>query len=151
MTYELSGAYTCTLDNKGRLRMPSELLRQFGEQAGRKFIVNRALDNSLVLYPMDVWAEEKAKIRAKIDPFNAAHRRFEMIYVQGAEEVEMDGQDRLLLQKRFVEFAKLEKELVLATQYDKVQIWDKAAYDAIFNISADELSNLAFEVMGNKD
>ena len=150
MAYDLKGTHTCTLDNKGRFRVPSELLKQFGETPERTFVINRALDNCLMIYPLDIWTVEKENIRAKIDPYNAAHRKFEMIYVQGAEEVEMDGQDRLLLQKRFSEFAKLEKEIVLVTQYDRIQIWDKTAYDAIFNIDADELSDLAFEVMGSK-
>jgi MraZ protein len=150
MTYELSGAYNCTLDNKGRFRMPSELMKQLGEKAGRKFVINRALDECLTLYPLDVWEAEKVKVRANVDAFNPAHRRFERIYIQAAEEVELDGQDRFLVQKRFVDFAKLDKELVLATNYDRIELWDKAVYDGMMNINADDLSSLAFAVMGTK-
>jgi MraZ protein len=131
--------------------MPTDLMKQFGENPVRKLKINRALDNCLVIYPAEVWEEEKKEVLSKIDKFNPKHRLLEQVFVRGTEEVALDAQDRILIPRRLIEFAKLDRDIILATNYDRIEIWDKAAYDAIFNISPEDLSQLAFEVLGKKE
>ncbi len=150
MAYDLTNNFPCTLDNKGRFRIPTELLKQLGEGVGRQFKINRSLDNCLVIYPLDVWEIEKKEVLSKIDKYNPKHRQFEQIFVRGTEDIELDGQDRMSIPRRLIDFAKLEKDLVLSTNIDRIEIWDKVAYDAIFNISPEDYSSLAFEVVGKK-
>jgi len=50
---QLLGEYDCKIDAKGRLRMPSALLKQLGELESYKFVVNRGFEKCLMLYPED--------------------------------------------------------------------------------------------------
>jgi MraZ protein len=126
------------------------MMKQLGEQGGRKYVINRGLDECLVIYPLDIWEIEKAEVKSKIDPFNPKHRKFEMIFIYGAEEIELDGQDRILLQKRYTEFAKFDKDLVLLGKNDRIELWNRASYDALFTIDTDDYSDLGYSVLGGK-
>ncbi|RZJ15677.1 MAG: division/cell wall cluster transcriptional repressor MraZ, partial [Acinetobacter sp.] len=42
-------------------------------------------------------------------------------------------------------------DVVLACQFDKIEVWDKAAYDDLLDNEPDNFANLAEEVMGNKN
>jgi len=48
-----------------------------------------------------------------------------------------------------LEYAGVEKELVLFAYGNKIEIWDKAAYDSELEMSDDDFAGLAEEVMGN--
>ena len=55
---QLLGEYDCKLDAKGRVRMPSPLLKQLGEHEENDpyvFVVNRGIEECLTLYPKEVW------------------------------------------------------------------------------------------------
>jgi MraZ protein len=65
--------------------------------------------------------------------------------------VSLDGNGRMLLPKRLMEFAGLEKEVVLVAQVSKVEIWDKAKYEKEMEEPGFDLADLAEEVMGPGD
>ena len=57
----------------------------------------------------------------------------------------------MLLPKSLTDFAKISSEVVLACQLDKVEVWDKKAYEELFNDSPADFARLAEKVMGGKD
>ena len=144
----LLGEYECSMDAKGRLRIPTPLLRQFGEQEKHSFILNRGVDKHLTLFPREVWEKEKIKIDA-LNTYNADARKFRRVFYSGATEIEVDDQGRILLPKRLVEYAEIEKEVVLFAINDRVEIWSLDEYDAMMNDDTEDLSELAAKVLGN--
>ena len=69
-----------------------------------------------------------------------------------ATQIEVDGAGRLLLPKSLMEHAGLEKDIVLVSAMDKLEIWDKNKYQQFFeNFSPDTFSSLANEVMVKKE
>ena len=68
-----------------------------------------------------------------------------------ATEIAPDASDRILLPKRLVEYAGIEKEVVLSAVNDRVEIWSKERYDQMLNDEPDDFSDLAEEVMGDVD
>ena len=144
----LLGEYECSMDAKGRLRIPTPLLRQFGEQEKHSFILNRGVDKHLTLFPREVWEKEKIKIDT-LNTYNADARKFRRVFYSGATEIEVDDQGRILLPKRLVEYAEIEKEVVLFAINDRVEIWSLDEYDAMMNDDTEDLSELAAKVLGN--
>jgi MraZ protein len=54
----------------------------------------------------------------------------------------------MLLPKNLMEYAGLEKEIVLVSAIDKIEIWDKTKYKEFFEtFSPEAFSDLAKEVM----
>ena len=54
------------MDEKGRVRLPSSLLRQLNELGGYNLVINRSVDKCLMLYPKVVWD----KIKVEVDKLN---------------------------------------------------------------------------------
>ncbi len=65
--------------------------------------------------------------------------------------MELDSAGRLLLPQSLKEYAGLERDIVLVTAVNKIEIWDKVKYQQFFEtFSPDDFSSLANEVMNGK-
>jgi len=139
------GEYEATVDSKNRFLLPGGLKKQFPENEN-KFVVSRGFDKCLVLNPMKTWEALVEKL-SKLSDFDPNVRKFKLILLGGATEIEMDGAGRLLLPPNLKEYAGLDKDIVLASDIDKFKIWEANKYKQFFEgISADEFSSLAMEV-----
>ena len=147
---QLIGEYICKLDAKGRLNVPSALKKQIPTEAQEKFVVNRGFENCLVLYPQNEWDKVVAKIQ-KLNPYKKENREFQRRFHRGATQLELDSSSRLNLPNGLLPHAGIKKEVVLFAHINKIEIWDKAAYDAMFNESDDDFAELAESVMGQLD
>ncbi len=88
----------------------------------------------------------------KLNDFDPKVRQFKLLFFGGATEVELDGAGRMLLPPSLKEFAGLSKDIVLASNVDKINIWDAGKYKQFFEeFSADAFSGLAKQVMAASD
>lgn len=142
------GTYECKVDAKGRLMLPTSLKKQFGSlEAG--FVLKRSVfQPCLELYPMDEWNTMMQKIN-KLNRFVKKNNDFIRRFTAGVKMVEIDTNGRLLIPKDLVVFAKVEKDVVLSSAVNIVEIWDKDLYENVIENAADDFADLAEEVMGN--
>jgi MraZ protein len=143
------GEFEVAIDAKGRFLLPAGLRKQLPEGFGERFVINRGFENCLVFYTMDVWQVLTAKIN-KLNDFNQKERTFKRLFLNGASIVELDGAGRMLLPKNLMEYASLSKDMILAAQGNKVELWDKEAYLAYMKQNVGGLSMLAEEVGGTE-
>lgn len=143
------GEYECKLDDKGRLMLPSGLKKQCASSFDGRFVVNRGLENCLVLYQKQDWDVVSGKI-AKLNQFVLKNRQFIRRFNNGATALELDAVGRLLVPKKLLEYAGISKELILFGYADKIEIWSKEAYEKMMNEEQD-FAKLAEEVMGNPE
>jgi MraZ protein len=148
--HTLIGEFDCKMDGKGRFLMPAGVRRQLPEDQQSGFVVNRGLDKCLVMYPVPVWERELARIQAR-NQYVKKNRDFTRRFLNGATPVELDASGRVLLPKRLMEYAGLEKDILLVGQIDKVEIWDQATYEAWMANSEADFDALAEEVMGDEE
>ena len=146
------GEFEATLDPKGRFLLPSGLKKQLPEGENTRFVINRGFEKCLSLYPMQSWEPLYSRI-SKLNDFEPKVREFRRYFLNGATEVEMDSAGRLLLPPNLKEYAGLEKDIVLASAVDKIEIWSADNYKKFFeSYSPVDFSNLAQQVMtGNDD
>jgi len=137
------GEFNCKLDEKGRLSIPSKLRAQFPEAAGNMLVVNRGFEQCLVLYTKEDWLTETAKLTAVDDFMSPEIRRFKRIFTNGANLVQIDTAQRILIPKKLLEYASLQDEVVLVANGNKIEIWDQALYNSELNVDSAELSELA--------
>lgn len=143
------GEYEVAIDAKGRFLLPAGFRKQLPEGLGERFVVNRGFENCLVLYTMDVW-EVLANKMSKLNDFNPKERAFKRLFLNGANIVELDSAGRLNLPKNLMEYAGLSKEMIVAAQGNKVELWDKDAYQKYMQEHVGGLSLLAEEVGGTE-
>ena len=65
--------------------------------------------------------------------------------------VEVDSNGRLLIPKDLMAFAGIQKEIVLSSAINIVEIWDKDKYENAIDEASDDFADLAEEVMGGND
>lgn len=114
------GQYTYTLDDKGRVTIPS----RFREELAGRIIVTRGLDRCLTIYPLPVWDEIAQKVNALpiTDPRGRALRR---VFFADAVDAEPDRQGRILIPDRLREYAGLElaAETVIVGLDRFLEVW----------------------------
>lgn len=151
MVVNLVGTYECKIDAKGRLMVPSALKKQLLPLLKDGFVLKRSVFQPCIeLYPMSEWNTLMGKVN-KLNRFKKKNNDFIRRFTAGVKTVEVDGNGRLLVPKDLVSFAGLEKEIVLSSAINIVEIWDKAKYEKAIEDAADDFADLAEEVMGTEE
>jgi MraZ protein len=144
------GEYEVTLDAKGRFLVPAALKKQLPEGESGAFVINRGFEKCLTMYPLKSWEPIFSNI-SKLNDFDPKVREFRRWFLNGAIQMELDSAGRLLIPKSLMEHAGLEKDVVLLSAVNKIEIWDKAKYKQFFDtFSPEAFSTLAAEVMSAK-
>jgi len=142
------GEYNLKIDEKGRLLFPANLKRQVKTTIPDQFVIKEDIfEKCLVLYTMEEWERQNAILRKRLNPFDAKHNMFLRGFAKGAAEVSLDGSNRLLIPRRLIDFAGIAKEIVMAGQNGKIEIWSRESYDKLFAGDID-FAALASEVIG---
>lgn len=145
----LIGTYECTLDSKGRMLLPSGLKKQMDTLLQEGFVLKRSVfQPCLELHPMSEWNQIMGKIN-KLNRFVKKNNDFIRQFTAGLKNVEIDTSGRLQISKDLIQFAKLEKNIVVAAAINVIEIWDKNLYEDSVNVNDLDFANLAEEVMGN--
>lgn len=85
---------------------------------------------------------------SKLNDFDPKVREFRRYFLNGATVLELDTAGRLLIPPNLKEHASLEKDIVLASAMNKIEIWDKGKYQQFFeSFSPEAFSQLAQQVM----
>ncbi|MCY1546162.1 Transcriptional regulator MraZ [compost metagenome] len=147
---QLLGEFDCKLDVKGRLMVPSSLKKQLPNVEQEGLVINRGFEKHLVVYPKKVWEGIVSEL-SKLNQYEKKTREFIRFFTRGATELQLDASGRVLLPKSLLDFAGINGEVVLACQFDKIEVWSKASYDSLLDNEPENFANLAEEVMGGKD
>ena len=144
---QLLGEYECKIDAKGRMRMPSGLIAQLGEAEQHTFVINRGFEKCLMLYPEQVWEKITTEIN-QLNLYNKKNRDFVRYFYRGAHKVNLDSADRVLVTKRLLEYAEVDKEVILSAYSDRIEVWAKEHYDLLLEEEPQDFSDLAEDVLG---
>jgi MraZ protein len=141
------GDFICKLDAKGRLMLPSGFLKQFDGGLPQKFIVKKdVFEPCLVLYPDKEWERQVKLMKTKLNPYKREHNTFLRVFFKGVAELVPDANSRVLLPKRLLDEIQADKEIVIAGQPGKIEIWAKAKYDKV-ELGDDEFAALAEKLL----
>ncbi len=131
------GQFSYTLDDKGRLTIPS----RFREELPAQIVVTRGLDRCLVLYPIDVWKEISQKVTSLpiTDPRGRALRR---VFFADAADAELDRQGRLLIPDRLREYAGLDvsSDVVVVGLDRFIELWSPTRWEVQSNGEMESVS-----------
>ena len=129
------GSAKTAIDGKGRSSFPRELRRQLWATEGTEFVVARDPDHTLRLYMLP----EYAKFMAELDAFIDRPRADEFRKQLDASLVEMDGQNRILIPKKLLDYADLTTEVVYTPGRGRsLEMWKPERFDAQTSIDTDE-------------
>jgi len=144
----LFGVYECNADAKGRVMLPVAFKKQLAKELKAGFVMKRSIfSKSLELYPMATW-EEMAREVNKLNKFVKKNVEFIRMFNYGVVPVDLDATGRLLISKDMMAFAGISKNVMMAAANDRVEIWDKKAYEKFIEDGTADFEKLAEDVMG---
>ena len=134
------GEYQHTLDDKGRIIMPSK----FREDLEEGFIMTKGLDNCLFVYPRKEWLVLEEKLKT-LPLTNRDARAFIRFFFSGATECILDKQGRVLIPANLREHSKLDKDAVIIGVSTRIELWSKEEWDTY-----NDDDNLSYDSIAEK-
>ena len=145
------GDYTCKVDVKGRIILPMAFKKQMPADAQDHFVVRKDIfDNCLVLYAIEDWNRQLEKIRKELNPYNREQNMFRRNFFKGTAELSLDNNNRILVPKRLMEMIGAERDVVLAGQDGKIEIWAAENYEKV-DMTAEDFARLAEKYLGGNN
>ena len=145
----LLGTYEAKIDTKGRFMFPAGFKGQMKDDIKTGFVIKRSIfKQCLELFPMEAWEAESSMIM-KLNMFKKKNADFATKFMAGVKTVELDGTGRILIPKDLLKYAGITKEIVLTSVVNRIEIWDKEAYEKAVDYDPDDFASLAEEVMGD--
>ena len=133
----LMGEYRHTIDDKGRLTIPSKIRYELGEG----FVITRGLDKCLSIYPKEEWDNIIQKYKEL--PQTKDVRNFMRIFLSGATTLEFDKQGRINIPMPLMEFADLTKECIIIGVNDRLEVWSQDNWQSFINDNEEKFSDIA--------
>ncbi len=120
------GASSLSLDNKGRLSVPTRHRDVLAAVASGQLTITRHPHGCLMVFPRPAWEQ----FRQRIVDLPMAAQWWKRILLGNAMDVEIDSTGRVLVSPELRAAAKLDKETVLLGMGNHFELWDKATYEA---------------------
>lgn len=121
------GRFFNVMDDKGRITIPPryrEILKAHQEQ----HLIVTNLDGYLLAFPLSEWEVIEQRL-SQLSILDKKFRSFQRFFVSGASECPFDRQGRILLPPSLRDYARLDKDVVLAGMVRCFEIWDRSRWD----------------------
>lgn len=131
------GEYHHTIDDKGRLIVPSKIRNELGND----FVVTRGLDKCLSIYSNNEWSKVIDKYKELPDTKDA--RKFKRFLLSGATQNNFDKQGRVNIAIPLIDYAELVRDCVIIGVDNHLEVWSKNNWDNFITENEDDLSDIA--------
>lgn len=137
------GNHPTRVDEKGRLKVPAEFKRVIDEKYGAQFYITSLDGRVAQVYPFEEWERIEEKL-AQLPRFNPTKKKFLTRTNYWGQQVEMDGQGRVLLPQLLRDSAELKGEVAVMGYPDHLEVRNKEAVEAEINepFTSDDEKNL---------
>lgn len=132
------GQYNYNLDPKKRLTIPTK----FRSVLSKGAILTRGIDGCLFLYPQKQWDSLAEKL-SKLPLSQSNARSFSRVMIAGAMDVKIDSLGRILIPDYLKDYANLDKKVVIAGLYDRIEIWDEERWKKYGDTTDAQVGNIA--------
>lgn len=132
------GEYAYNLDEKNRLAMPTKFRNFFKDGA----VITKGLDNCLFIYTSKEWDKLVEKLAA-LPISQAKSRAFSRLMLAGAMDVNLDKQGRMIMPDYLKNFAGLNKRVILAGLYNRLEVWDEKKWSKYQVVSEKDTNEIA--------
>jgi len=126
----LRGNAPAKVDNKGRLKIPTQFRRYIEEKFGRECFVTSFSGDNVRVYPMPVWVAIEKKLSA-LPSMNPTITRFLNHVNYYGQEAAMDDQGRILIHPLLRERSGAIGEVAVLGSQNWLDIWNRDKFESI--------------------
>ena len=136
------GKHRHNVDTKGRMFVPAKFRAELGEA----FVAAAVMDHCICLYSAEEWGARMAKLSDQ--PMTEKVRKLSRLLGSRSDEVSIDAQGRINLNKELLAYAGIEKEVLVIGAGTRAEIWNPAMYEqAMAEIDDDEIEAALAEAL----
>ena len=117
------GEYSYSLDSKGRINMPAKFRQVLSKDNKNTFVITRGMDACVWVYPLNQWLEIEKSLRS-LSSLSKVHRTFVRNTARYATPSTYDKQGRITIPPSLVDYAGLDKDVLIIGMVNKMEIWD---------------------------
>jgi MraZ protein len=117
------GSAPTKIDDKGRLKIPTDFRRLLEERYGADLFVTSVTGDSALLYPLPVWEEIEQRLAAMPSTDRVKARYLERVNYFG-QQVRLDQQGRILIPQILREKASINGDVVVSGQLNHLVVWN---------------------------
>lgn len=129
------GQAQTAIDGKGRTSFPREFRRELSTEDGTEFVITRGPDQTLRLYVLSEFEKFMADLDLRSDRRQADLVRRSL----WPASVELDGQNRILLPKKLMEYAGLKDEVLYVQSRGKtLELWNPDRYNSLYGLQTSD-------------
>jgi MraZ protein len=121
------GSAPTKIDDKGRLKIPSDFRRFVEERYGPDLFVTSVLGDSALIYPLQVWEEIEHRLSALPSTDRTKVRYLERVNYYG-QQVSLDVQGRILVPQILRESARMNGDVVVSGQLNHLVVWNHESF-----------------------
>ncbi len=135
------GTYYHTIDEKGRLAIPSKF-REIITGRYENRLVMTPFKSCIFVYPLAEWEKLVEKVE-QLPMFDDRKRNFRRLLYSPAIESPMDKQGRILIPQPLRNIIKLGKEVAIVGMNNMIEIWPRERWELKYQEILDELGDLS--------
>ena len=140
------GQETYSIDSKGRVNIPAKMRKSISPEANDTFTVTRGQEECIVAYPLDEWKKYEEKF-VELNQYDSKNRFFLRKLLMWSEEVNLDGQQRISLPKKLLDFAGIENKVVIVGMVDHIEFWHPDKFEEYLSKFDESYEDVAANVM----
>lgn len=146
---DLFGSYSCRLDEKGRMKLPVDVLRYFSAETDKRVFVTSVTPGRASLYAMRSWLERLRVLRSLTE--NVAHAEvIERFANMNGAVTEVDTLGRVLVPiKLRQQFALEHESLALVPSGERLDIYRAADLGSVSAIDEAQLAEAITHIQGH--
>lgn len=129
------GEYQHSLDAKGRVILPA----RFRDQLASGAYVAKGVDGCLCVYTSEEFERVATEIREKAKQGDR-QRQAARSFFAGAVEAVPDKQGRVAIPQHLRDYASLERDVVVAGVFSRIEIWDGGRWRELDRAGAESLA-----------
>jgi len=142
-----TGEYSYSVDSKGRINIPAKYRQVLSADNEKTFIITRGQEACIWVYPAVAWKQIEDQLK-QLSALKAVNRSFVRSTVRYATPATYDKQGRIPLTPYLIDYASLDKEVLIIGMVNKIEIWNPSVLEktekktqAINTAEFDELAN----------
>ena len=117
-----TGEYSYTVDPKSRVNIPAKFRQALSPENDNSFAITKGMDECIWVYPLVEWNKVLTKLREQSS--SQVNRAFTREYSRFASTVSYDKQGRILLSTELINYAKIDRQVIIIGLINKIEIWN---------------------------
>ena len=135
------GEYEFSLDDKGRITIPSKFRQAFKDG----IIVTKGFENCLFVFNKIQWNDFSKQIQ-QLKTLKRDARMLSRFIFGGATEDTIDKQGRVMVPSNLRRWAQFDKEIIIIGVSNRLEVWSRSNWQNTESVAAKKFSDIAEEL-----